>query len=228
MIVGEQKSLEEISAITGDAKKILIAGCGTCVTISYAGGAKEVSELAQVMRLSASRYKKKIDVREPTPLRQCELEFIDEIQEDVKWADVVISLACGVGVQTMAERFPGSKIMPGVNTIMMGSHGADRVFKEYCGACGDCILHETGGICPVVRCSKSMMNGPCGGSVSGKCEVSEDIDCAWQLIFDRLNELKQSDAMGKESSKDWSKSWHGGPRIIDKSLKKEEGEEKGS
>lgn len=220
MIVGERKGLEEILDMIEGARKLLIAGCGTCVTISFAGGAREVSELASAIKLALKKDGRDIEIQEQTTLRQCEIEFVKGLSANITWSDAVLSLACGVGVQTMAETFPKVRILPGINTMMIGSHSADRVFKEYCGACGDCILDETGGICPIVRCSKSMLNGPCGGSRNGKCEVSPEIDCGWQLIYDKLKELGLQESWSEiKPPKDWSTSWHGGPRKLDKSVK---------
>lgn len=217
MIIGEKKPLGEILKMISGYKKVLIAGCGTCVTVSYAGGEKEAAELASAIKMADKKNDVKREIRESTPLRQCEAEYVLEMEDQVKWSDVVLSLACGVGVQTMAGQFPGKRVLPGVNTMMLGSHSAGRVFKEYCGACGDCILDETGGICPIVRCSKSMLNGPCGGSSNGKCEVSPDIECGWQLIYDKLKELEKSEDWDiNRPPKDWRSSWHGGPRIIKK------------
>lgn len=217
MIVGKRKPLAEIMEMVRGSKRLLVAGCGTCVTISFAGGAREVAELVSEIKMASKKAGQEVEIAEQTPLRQCEVEFIEGLKPRVESADAVLSLACGVGVQTMAEVFPGVKVLPGINTMMIGSHSSDRVFKEYCGACGDCILDETGGICPVVRCSKSMLNGPCGGSKNGKCEVSPEIDCGWQLIYDKLKELglaKRWDEI--KPPKDWSTSWHGGTRKIDK------------
>lgn len=215
MIVGKRKGLGEIVDMIAGVKKLLVAGCGTCVTISFAGGAKEVAELMPALKLALKEKGRAIEVKNATPLRQCEPEFIGALAKDVAWADAVLSLACGVGVQAMAETYTGKRVLPGINTMMIGSHSADRVFKEYCGACGDCILDETGGICPIVRCSKSMLNGPCGGSKDGKCEVSREIDCGWQLIYDKLAELKRmADWETNRPAKDWRPSWHGGPRIV--------------
>lgn len=225
MIVGERKPLEEILEMTSGSKRVLITGCGTCTTISYAGGEKESAELASAIKMADKKAGVKREVRNLAHLRQCEPEYLSDTEDQVEWSDIVISLACGVGAQTMAYAFQGKRVVPGVNTMMLGSHSADRVFKEYCGACGDCILDETGGICPIVRCSKSMLNGPCGGSSNGKCEVSPEIDCGWQLIYDKLNELKrQEDWSVNRPPKDWKTSWHGGPRIVDKSRKHEERE----
>lgn len=215
MIVGQRKPIEEIVEMVKGVKKLALGGCGTCVTISFAGGEKEVAELAAALKLKAKAEGRELEIREMTPLRQCEPEYTEPMREDVAWADVVMSLSCGVGVQTLAYLFPDKRVLPGVNTMMDGSHSPDREFKEYCGACGDCILDETGGICPIVRCSKSMLNGPCGGSSGGKCEVSPEIDCAWDLIFKKMEALK----MGKQwdevkPARDWRASWHGGPRQI--------------
>lgn len=215
MIIGKRKDLSEIMDMIKGSKRLLVAGCGTCVTISFAGGAREVAELVSQIKMMLKKEGQKIEIKEQTPLRQCEVEFIEKQAPDVKQADVILSLACGVGVQTMAEVFPSIRVLPGINTMMIGSHSSDRVFKEYCGACGDCILDETGGICPIARCSKSMLNGPCGGSQNGKCEISPEVPCAWQLIYDRLKELGELDRL-KEIflPKDWSSSRDGGPRKI--------------
>ncbi len=215
MIVGRRKPIEEIAEMVKDVKKLLIGGCGTCVTISFAGGSKEVAELAAALRLKAKQDGRDMEIRELTPLRQCEDEYTEPMAEDVAWADAVLSLSCGVGVQTLADIFPNARVLPGVNTMMLGSHSPDRVFLEYCGACGDCILDETGGICPIVRCSKSMLNGPCGGSAGGKCEVSKDIDCGWDLIFKKLTALDRGEDWDAiKPARDWRPSWHGGPRHI--------------
>lgn len=215
MIVGRRKPIEEIVEMVIGVKKLLICGCGTCVTISFAGGSKEVAELAAALKLKAKQEGRDMEIRENTPLRQCEGEYTEPMKEDIEWADAVISLSCGVGVQTLAEMFPLALVLPGVNTMMLGSHSPDRLFLEYCGACGDCILDETGGICPIVRCSKSMLNGPCGGSAGGKCEVSNDIECGWDLIFKKLEALDRgADWDEIKPARDWRPSWHGGSRHI--------------
>jgi hypothetical protein len=217
MIVGTRKPIEEIYSmiINNKVKKLLLGGCGTCVTISFAGGEKEVAELASALKLKAAADNYSLEIKEITPLRQCEGEYTSAMEPEAGWADAALSLSCGVGVQTLAENFPSLRVLPGVNTMMLGSHSADRTFHEYCGACGDCVLAETGGICPIVRCSKSMLNGPCGGSAAGKCEVSPDIDCGWQLIFDKLHALDEGKKWDEVVPiRDWRSGWHGGPRTV--------------
>ena len=148
-----------------------------------------------------------------TATRQCDPEYIEAMDEIVKDVDAIISLACGVGVQYLAERFKDKWVVPALNTQFIGGSTLHGVWEEKCGLCGDCILHKTGGICPIIRCSKSILNGPCGGSQYGKCEVSPETDCAWAQIYARMKELGKLDKMMEiQPLKDWSKSRDGGPR----------------
>ena len=215
MIKAKQKPIAEIKTLIAPYKKILILGCGTCVTISFAGGEKEVGMLASSLRIAASMARQDKTFGEATVQRQCEWEFIDAVADQIKRADAVISLACGIGVQALAERYPDKVILPGVNTTFLGMAVEHGVFVERCRACGDCVLGLTGGVCPIARCAKNLLNGPCGGSQRGKCEVNPELDCAWQLIYDRLARLGQLDRLdGLMPYKDWSKDYDGGPRKI--------------
>jgi len=147
--------------------------------------------------------------------RQCEPEFVREAEDLVSWADIVVSTACGIGCQVMNERFPEKLTVPGVNTAFLGAPIEHGVFDERCQACGQCILDTTGGICPIARCAKSMLNGPCGGSQNGKCEVNPAVPCAWQLIYDRLLALDRLDLMTRNvEAKDWRPARDGGQRRI--------------
>jgi ferredoxin len=202
MIIASQKPLDEIKETLKAYDKILIAACGTCVTVCLSGGEKEAKELKELLGLDGDK-----EYRVVTPERQCDSEFLEEFDEDVKWADAVLSLACGVGVQYMAERYEGKPVIPGLNTSFMGTNRDAGYWTEMCQGCGNCVLEKTGGICPVARCSKSHFNGPCGGSANGKCEVDPSIDCAWQLIYDRLKRLGQLDRLYETiPPRDWSTS----------------------
>ncbi len=215
MIIGERKPIQEILDMIGEHDKILIAGCGTCVAICMAGGDKEVSILASAIRMARNREGKPIEIQEHTPLRQCEWEFVDELKDKIKVSDTVLSMACGIGVQTLVERYPEAVVYPAVNTTFLGLPEEQGVWSERCGACGNCVLDKTGGICPIVRCSKSLLNGPCGGAQDGKCEIDPEVDCGWQLIYDRLKVLGKLDNLTKISpAKDWSTGRDGGPRKI--------------
>lgn len=215
MIVAEQKPLAEIKEMVASYDRVLVAGCGTCVTVCFAGGTKEVGILASSLRMASRLDGHGMTVDEVTVQRQCEWEYVDPLAEQLDDYDVVLSLGCGVGVQTLAERFPTKRILPGLNTTFMGLPTEQGVWEERCQACGDCILDLTGGICPITRCAKQLLNGPCGGSQNGVCEINPDVPCAWQLIWERLSDLGLVDQLiNVQPPKDWSTSRDGGPRRI--------------
>lgn len=215
MIVAEQKPLQEIKSLLGDAQRVLVVGCGTCVTVCFAGGAREAAIMASSLRMASKLDGAPKEVSDVTVQRQCEWEYLDEIREQVAQADVILSLGCGVGVQAIAEHFPEKWVVPGLNTKFMGLPLEQGVWAERCAACGDCILGLTGGICPIARCSKSLLNGPCGGSEDGHCEINPEVPCAWQLIYDRLSSMGKLDVLLEiQPPKNWSTARDGGPRKI--------------
>jgi ferredoxin len=215
MIIAEQKPLDEIKGLLAEARNVLIVGCGTCVTVCFAGGEREANVLSSLLRMASQLDGAARDVTDVTVQRQCEWEYLDTIGDRVAEADVVLSLGCGVGVQALAEHFPKAVVVPGLNTKFMGLPLEQGVWAERCAACGQCVLGVTGGICPIARCAKQLLNGPCGGSSQGKCEVSPEIDCAWQLIYDKLSAQGRLDVLMEITPpKDWSTSRDGGPRRI--------------
>ncbi|MCG2774356.1 MAG: methylenetetrahydrofolate reductase C-terminal domain-containing protein [Desulfobacterales bacterium] len=215
MIVADKKPIEEIIDEVKDFQKLLIAGCNECVTVCEAGGKKEVGILASALRMYFMNEGKKVDIDEVTLERQCDHEYLEEIRDRIDQYDAVLSLACGVGVQFMAEKYFSTPVFPGVNTCFMGAAEERGVWSERCQGCGQCILGKTAGICPISRCAKRLLNGPCGGSTKGKCEISKDLDCAWQLIIDRLKELDRFDEYEQIMPiKDWSTERAGGPRKV--------------
>jgi len=226
MIVAEQKSLDEIKKLISSAQKVLVVGCGTCVTVCFAGGAREAAIVASELRMSTKLDGSPKEVTDVTVQRQCEWEYLDEIAPKLGDVDIILSLGCGIGVQAIAEHFPGKWVVPGLNTKFLGLPTEQGVWAERCAACGDCILGLTGGICPIARCSKSLLNGPCGGSLDGHCEINVEVSCAWQLIYDRLESMGKLEVlMDIQPPKNWQTSRDGGPRKIireDLRLDKEE------
>ncbi len=215
MIVGNQKSLAEIKEIVAPYKNLLILGCGTCVKTCFAGGEDEVATLSSALRLGFKKDGKEILIQELTIERQCEDEFIQEAAENINSNDAVLSLACGAGVQAIAKRFKSVPVMPGLNTTFIGILEKQGLFTEECVGCGDCRLAQFGSVCPIARCSKKLLNGPCGGSKNGSCEVDAETDCAWQLIIDRLKALGQlNNLKAYVQPKDWRSSNAGGPRKL--------------
>jgi ferredoxin len=215
MIMAKPKPIEEIIDEIKDFNKVLIAGCDGCVTVCEAGGSKEVQVLASALRLYFTKERKRLEIDETSLTRQCDKEYLHELLDKIDDYDAIVSLACGAGVQFMAEMYRKKPIFPGVDTCFIGVTEERGVWAERCQACGQCILASTGGICPITRCSKRMLNGPCGGSEKGKCEVSPDTDCGWHLIYERLKELGQLDFFAEPTDpKDWASSRDGGPRKI--------------
>jgi ferredoxin len=214
MIVAEQKPIEDILSYLEGYRRILLVGCHGCVTVCSAGGQKEVDILASIIELARRKKGQECSITKMTLERQCDPEFLDEMLEKSKEHEVILSMACGAGVQLIAEKVEsGIRVFPAVNTVFIGAVNEKGIWGERCQACGDCKLHLTGGICPVTRCSKSLMNGPCGGSRDGMCEIDPDTPCGWQMIIDRLEAtgcMDQYETIIEPA--DWSKSRDGGPR----------------
>ncbi|MBW1852691.1 MAG: methylenetetrahydrofolate reductase C-terminal domain-containing protein [Deltaproteobacteria bacterium] len=215
MIVAEKKPIEEIIELVKAHKKILVAGCNECVTVCEAGGKKEVAVLASALRMYFMNEAKEVRIDEITLERQCDHEYLEELRNTIDQYDAVISLACGVGVQFTAEKYFSTPVYPGVNTCFMGAAEERGVWGERCQGCGQCVLGKTAGICPVSRCAKRVLNGPCGGSTNGFCEIDKETVCAWQLIVERLKALNRLDEYEQLAPiKDWSTDRAGGPRKV--------------
>jgi ferredoxin len=213
MIVGKQKPLEEIWDMINGYKKVLIFGCNTCVAVCHEGGNKEAEILASMLRMKAKQEAIDIEIKNSGIERQCEHEFFESATEQIERADAVLSIACGAGVQFTSEKWPEKIILPGLNTTFIGVVEEPGIFTERCLMCGDCILHLTGGLCPIARCSKNLLNGPCGGSANGKCEISKDVDCIWDMIVrKKMKQGRLEDLLEVKPAKDWRTSRDGGPR----------------
>jgi len=216
MIVAERKPYEEIRAMLAPYKKVLVLGCGGCVTVCATGGEKEAEILATELRITDVKDGVSREYIVKTVERQCEREYLKEVAEAVEGVEAILSLACGAGVNLLAEAYSQRVPLPAMNTTFLAVNDAPGVWVERCKGCGDCILHLTGGICPVARCAKNILNGPCGGTHDGKCEIStedNDVDCVWALIVERL---KATGGLSRyrelTAAKDWRPSGHAGLR----------------
>jgi len=216
MIVADRKKIPEIRDMIKKHDRVLLVGCGTCVTVCLAGGERETGILASALRMSLKLIERgDVVVDECTIERQCEDAFIDALAPRVSEYDAICSLGCGAGVQALAERFPNTPVYPGLNTQFIGILESQGVWTEKCAGCGACRLGEYAGICPLTRCAKRLLNGPCAGSRDGKCEVDENLECAWQLIYDRASALGILDNFTSVAAPhDWSTSLDGGPRKV--------------
>jgi len=198
MIVAERKPFEEIKEVLSGYSRVFILGCDTCVSVCMVGGKKEVAVLASQLRMSFKKDGKPIQIDEDTVERQCNREYMELILEKLQDYDAVMTLACGAGAQLLADLCEPLQVLPGVNTRFIGMTPQDGTWVERCRACGDCVLGETGGICPVTVCAKGILNGPCGGTNHGKCEVDKNKDCAWTLIYQRLDKMGKLDRFKQE------------------------------
>ncbi|MEE4241007.1 MAG: methylenetetrahydrofolate reductase C-terminal domain-containing protein [Desulfopila sp.] len=215
MITAERKPLEELIEYVKPYKRILLLGCNECVTVCAAGGRKEVGLLASGLQMALLKSGSSIDIRQHTLERQCDPEYVEELVPMIDGVEAIMSMACGCGVQQLAGRFKDTPVFPAVNTKFMGASERQGVWAERCQGCGDCMLGQTGGICPIARCAKQLMNGPCGGSAGGRCEIGDDVDCAWQLIWDRLKALGREESFVEITpAKDWRSGGGSGPRKI--------------
>jgi hypothetical protein len=215
MITAEQKPIDEIRKMIAPYKKVLAVGCGSCVAECAAGGEKETGALASALRMACKIAGEDKTIDEKTLDRQCVREFVIQLDDVIKDYDAILSLGCGAGVQAVAEMYNEVIVIPALNTEFLGETREQGLWVENCLGCGDCMLYFFGGICPLSRCSKQLLNGPCGGSQGGKCEINPDVPCAWQNIIDRLssqNALERLEMI--YPPKDWSKKHGSGPRKI--------------
>lgn len=215
MITAEQKPMDEIREMVAPYKKILAVGCASCVAECAAGGEKETGALASALRMACKMAGDEKIIHEKTLDRQCVKDFVVQLDDIVRDYDAILSLGCGAGVQAVAEMYNEVPVIPALNTEFLGETKEQGLWIENCLGCGDCMLYFFGGVCPLARCSKHLLNGPCGGSQGGKCEVDPGVPCAWQAIIDRLSSFKALERLDMiYPPKDWSKKQGSGPRKI--------------
>jgi len=221
MIVASPKTITELKDIISAHKNVLFVGCGTCVSVCLAGGEREVSIASYSVRMARKLDRNPVEISQITIERQCDNEFLKELAEPVSKVEAVVSFGCGAGVQAIAERFPEKPVYAGLNTQFLGVLEEQAVWNEKCLGCGQCMLAQFGGICPVTRCAKSLLNGPCGGARNGLCEINlakeitPEVPCAWLQIYDRLAALGELDRLLELTPpKDWSCGDASGPRRV--------------
>jgi ferredoxin len=204
MIVAKRKPFDELKEMIKPYKKVLNVGCGTCVSVCLAGGEKEVAVLNAELDMARKLDDNPIELGAVTLERQCDQEYLAELDDVIGDYDAVVSMACGVGIQFLAERFPEKPVFPGVDTTGLAVNQDVGLYEERCRSCGACVLGMTGGICPVTMCAKGLYNGPCGGTNKGNCEISPDQPCAWFQIHERLSKQGRLDLiMGYRQPVDW-------------------------
>ena len=212
MLISEQKPFEEILTYLDGDKNIFLIGCNGCAEGWGSGGEKQVAEMRKRLREQGKTIAGSVvvDMLCDSVLTRLKLRTY---KKEIAAADSILVLTDGVGVQTVAE-VVNKVVHPGCNTLSAGGAHAEWKEAERCLECGDCMLEFTGGICPIARCSKHLLNGPCGGSQGGKCEVDPDITCVWQEIVDQLTRLGQLNKLERlVTPKNWSVSLIAGPPV---------------
>lgn len=208
--ITSSKPAEEITALLDGCDSVYLIGCGTCATMCRTGGKSEVIEMKKNLEAAGKTVTGWMVI--PTACDDLTKEALAESSGQVKEAKCLLVMTCAYGVQTVAM-YTDKPVYPALNTLFIGKEESPGKFKDICAQCGNCVLGITAGICPVTRCAKGLMNGPCGGSVDGKCEVSPDTACAWALIIDKLTALGRLEKLEEiQPIRDWSTSLSGGPR----------------
>lgn len=207
MIITEQKPIDKIIDSLKGRTKIFLVGCGECATTCKTGGEKELAKIREELEKQG-----KIVVGSCIPSAPCVAAKIKtELAKNIKVlseAEAILVFACGLGVQSVKDNDRlGLVVLPGCNTLFGAVMDKEGNFYEKCSMCADCVLEITGGICPVTLCTKGLLNGPCGGSDKGKCEVDKERDCAWVLIYKELEKGKQLDNFRKiQPARDFKKT----------------------
>jgi hypothetical protein len=192
--ITQKKNDEEIEQLLNGFNRIFIIGCGTCTTLTRTGGEPEVQGLKKNLSGKGKMITGTLVV--PVACDNLSQDFLSDFGSQIRQADALLVTSCAFGVQTIARQLKKMTV-PALNTLFIGKETAYGTFDEVCTQCGTCIIGETGGICPVTNCHKGLVNGPCGGTNHGKCEIDINKDCAWTLIYNRLKDMDQLDSMRK-------------------------------
>lgn len=219
MIITERKPFNEILEYLKNAEKVVLVGCGECATVCQTGGTEQLEAMKARLEVEGKQVVGSLVLSTSCNYLMDKKE-LKSIRSALEEADAVLSLACGDGVQTVAE-LVDLQVFPANNTMFVGETVRNGIFHERCKTCGRCLLGKTAAICPVTQCGKSLLNGACGGSQNGKCEVNAENDCAWIEIYKRLKELGQEDTLEVlEPIRGYKDVIH--PRVINLRKKKEQ------
>jgi len=211
--ITSNKSQEKVINALRGYDRVFIAGCGTCATMCRTGGVDEVGKMAKDLKEAGKLITGTLVI--PTACDTLTHECLSQNKQALDDAQVVLVMSCAFGVQTVAE-YAGRPVQPALDTLFFGLETSPGNFSEVCLQCGECILAQTGGICPVTSCHKGLLNGPCGGTNDGKCEIGNDIDCAWTLVYERLKNMDRLDLMANfNKAKNWQAMPKPGRVVID-------------
>jgi ferredoxin len=205
MIITKQKNFDEILRVLGNDPVFLI-GCSECATLCHTGGKDEILAMKEALekrKIPVSGYV----VLDPACNLQNNKRMLKEHAKELENINKILVFSCGNGVQTVAELFTEKEVLTGADTLFLGEISHANEFDKRCVLCGECLLDLFGGICPVSRCPKSMLNGPCGGASGGKCEINSELECIWDRIYQELKKRGNLQVLSVvQKPKDWSKA----------------------
>lgn len=215
VVITTKKPVDDVlnTLRSNNVKKVVIVSCGVCAALCQTGGTEGLAEWRDILEKEGYVVESGMVVEDVCDNRVMAKDF-RKIDEEVQKADAIVTLSCGLGAQSivkvLSKKYPEKKVFLTNDTQFMGMTERIGRFFMRCVGCGDCLLNETGGICPITTCAKALMNGPCGGMVKGKCEVGNyEKDCGWVLIYNRLKDTGRLDLFTKlREARNWSESGH--------------------
>lgn len=207
MIITKKKDRKKLLETVKRHKKFFLVGCSECASLCGTGGEPELAELKALLEAEGKTVTGTFRAKTGCQVLGTKVE-LKGLKNETNDADAVIVMSCGAGTQAGVEMFPDKPVYPSNDSMFLGNMTRFQLFDERCSLCGECIIDQTGGICPVTNCPKGLLNGPCGGCKDGNCEVSPDIKCAWVRIYDRMKKIGQLDELMALTiePKDWSTS----------------------
>lgn len=204
MIISELKPLEELQQALAEFDRLFLVGCAACATACKAGGEEEVFKLQEWLVGQDKEVTGSVVIDEACHIMRAARDLRHH-RNAVQGADALVVLACGSGIQSISSTVD-KRVVGGLNSMFLGNVRRFGHYEEMCSLCGDCILNETAGICPVTTCAKGLLNGPCGGMANGHCEVDAEIECAWRLIYERLQSQQRQGVFARRvPPKNWSR-----------------------
>jgi ferredoxin len=204
MIITKKREFKDLMENVKNYKSFFLIGCSECATLCGTGGEPELKSLRVALEAEGKQVTGTLLPKTGCQTLGTKIELKKD-KEACDAAEAVIVLSCGAGTQSAVEIFPDKPVFPANDSLFLGNMTRFQMFDERCSLCGKCVLDKTGGICPVTACPKGLLNGPCGGTNDGKCEVSTDVECAWVRIYERMKRTGQLEEMRKSlEPKDWS------------------------
>ncbi|MCI4625716.1 MAG: methylenetetrahydrofolate reductase C-terminal domain-containing protein [Candidatus Magnetoovum sp. WYHC-5] len=205
MIITKQKEKDKLQKCLDKYNSFYLVGCSECASLCGTGSEEALKKMEEELKASGKTVTGVFMPKTACQTLGTKVELKKE-KDKIESAEAIVAMSCGAGTQTAVELYPNKPVVPSNDTMFLGNMTRFQMFDERCSMCGECVIDQTGGICPVTNCPKGLLNGPCGGMKDGKCEVSAEINCAWVRIYERqknIGELSQMEEI--IPAKDWSK-----------------------